>query len=480
MSPNSGGNAGSVTVDISGTGLNGATQASLVSPGGTVVTATATQLGDASQLYATFNLTGLAPGTYDVRLTQSGVTMTDRGGFTVTPGTPGHLSFHFNVPGATRSGQQGIITVNWVNDGGEDIAAPVLDVQADNATMRFSDETTFDGDTLEFLAINGNGPAGILPPGAQGSIQIAFVVNTDASSSNFTLSEEMNMPLNWPAAEAKLQPPDEPTAAWDAIYANFMTDVGTTTASFQALLDKEATYLSQLGEYTGEEARLMELEFQQAGDFGAIDQRYASGAFGLGVPDPTDVMATTDSFGDVTIQIGGEVRVFTPQSNGSYLGAPGDQGVLTSNNGTYQLREADGTIEVFGTDGRLSYVQDSNGNRTSAVYSGSASSQELVGSSGEATTFTYDSRGLVTQVTDPTGETTGYTYDATGQHLLSITDVSGTESFTYVSGTGTPERERDSVHHLPGRFAGVLHLRQPRPPDRNDRGWRRRSGDLLI
>ena len=107
VSPKTGGNAGSVTVDISGTGLNGATQASLLSPGGTVIAATATQFGDASQLYATFNLTGLPTGTYGVQLKQAGQTVTDSGAFTVTTGTPGHLSFQFNVPGATRAGQAG-------------------------------------------------------------------------------------------------------------------------------------------------------------------------------------------------------------------------------------------------------------------------------------------------------------------------------------------------------------------------------------
>ena len=432
VSPNTGGNAGSVTMDISGTDLSATAQANLVSPGGNVIAATATQFGNASQLYATFNLTGLATGVYGVQLKQAGQTVTESGAFTVGKGTPGHLSFQFNVPGATRSGQEGIITVDWVNDGGEDIAAPILDVQADNADLRFSDDTAYDGDTLEFLAINGSGPAGVLPPGATGSIQIPFIIDTDANSSNFELAEQMEMPLNWSAAEANLQPPDEPTAAWNAIYANFMADVGTTTASFQALLDKMATYLSQLGEYTGEEGRLMALEFQQAGDFGAIDQDYTSGAFGLGVPDPTNITATTDSSGDVTVEIGGEVRDFTLESNGSYEAAPGDTGVLTLSNGAYQIREADGTIEAFGTNGKLSYVEDTNGNRTSAVYSGSELTK-FVDSDGETTTFTYNGQGLVTQITDPASETTDFTYDSAGQHLLSIADPSGTETFTYVS-----------------------------------------------
>ena len=153
------------------------------------------------------------------------------------------------------------------------------------------------------------------------------------------------------------------------------------------------------------------------------------------MPDPTNITATADSSGNVTIQIGGEVRTFALQPNGSYQGAPGDTGVLTLTNGAYQIREADGTIEDFGTDGRLSYVQDSNGNRISAVYNGSQLTQ-LVDSFGETTTFTYNGQGLVTQITDPVGETTTFRYDAAGQHLLSITDPSGTESFTYVAGQG--------------------------------------------
>ena len=45
----------------------------------------------------------------------------------------------------------------------------------------------------------------------------------------------------------RLQPEFVPNDAWDAIFTNFTADVGTTLGQYQAALDGDATYLSQLG-----------------------------------------------------------------------------------------------------------------------------------------------------------------------------------------------------------------------------------------
>src|SRR5262249_60500291 len=105
-------------------------------------------------------------------------------------------------------------------------------------------------------------------------------------TSSFTLLKQRNVPLNWSVAKASLRPANIPAAAWDVIYANFLADAGSTEAQFENLLDREATYLSQLGEYTPDESRLLQLEFAQAGDFGAVAQRNTLGALGYGVAEP--------------------------------------------------------------------------------------------------------------------------------------------------------------------------------------------------
>lgn len=441
VSPATVGNSGPVTLTIAGAKFENSAHASLIAPDNSVIAATSVRRLDATHLQATFNLAGKSTGSYGVRIAQGVETATAAGALTVTTGATGHLKVDFIVPGGVRTGRQGTVTVEYTNDGGADLPAPILIVTSTSPTLRFTTDVNTRGDTAEFLAINPTGDAGVLPPGARGSIDLNFVATTDAAANSiqFTLASQSSQadttPLDWTAAKEKLRPPTVPTDAWDAIYANFMDDVGTTLGSFQAMLDRMATYLSRLGEYTGDEGRLLALEFQQAGAFGAIARRYQLGAFGRGMPDPTAISATTDEDGNVTILANNRSRMFLIQGNHTYRGGNGDLGVLTRQDGAYRLREPNGTIVAFRTDGRFDYTQDSNGNRLTANYT-SGRLTSYTDNFGDTTTLTYNLRGRIIRATDPVGRQTDYAYDASGDHLLSVSDAQGMTQFSYVAGQG--------------------------------------------
>ena len=74
----------------------------------------------------------------------------------------------------------------------------------------------------------------------------------------------------------------------------------------------------------------------------------------------------------VVADTNGEMRRFQPDSRSSnYFDQPGEHGVLIANSdGTFSLRETDGTLMHFLAGGQLDYVQDTNGNRITAGYSG--------------------------------------------------------------------------------------------------------------
>src|SRR5581483_3715818 len=236
------------TLTINGAALTADAQPTVLAPDGSSVPALATQLDSATQLQATFDLTGKATGSYGIKVSQGGQTATAANALTVTAAAAGHLTVHFSVPGIVRVGSQGTLTVDYTNDGGADLPAPILDVTSSIPTLRFTTDANARGDTVEFLAINPTGPAGVLPPGAHGSASFDFVAPTDLSSGTmqFQLGQQSSLadtaPLDWAAAESQLQPVGVPAPAWDAVYANFTADVGTTLGSFQALLDREATY----------------------------------------------------------------------------------------------------------------------------------------------------------------------------------------------------------------------------------------------
>jgi hypothetical protein len=231
VSPSTAGNSGQVTLTINGSLLTSATLASLIAPDNSVIPALATHLTDATQLQATFDLTGKDTGKYDVRITRGGNTATAAEALTVNVGTPGNLRVEFLVPGQIRAGRQGTVTVQYTNDGGADLPAPILTITSNNPTLRFAGDANARGDTVEFLAINQSGPAGVLPPGARGSIDIIFIAGTDPGNGDiqFRLLRQSTLAdnelLDWAAAKEKLRPPSVPADAWDAVYAKFMADV---------------------------------------------------------------------------------------------------------------------------------------------------------------------------------------------------------------------------------------------------------------
>jgi RHS repeat-associated protein len=128
-------------------------------------------------------------------------------------------------------------------------------------------------------------------------------------------------------------------------------------------------------------------------------------------------------------------RQFVRQKDGSYQGTGADHATLTSAGGHFTLRELDGTVPSFLPDGRLDYVQDRNGNRITAGYTGTLLTS-LSHSDGDQLTLAYDAQGRLRTVTDPVGRTVTYSYDAADEHLTGVSSAQGTYAYTYVTGQG--------------------------------------------
>ena len=96
---------------------------------------------------------------------------------------------------------------------------------------------------------------------------------------------------------------------------------------------------------------------------------------------------------------GGVDRFFTKNPNGTYTGWIGDHGVLALAGGLYRLVETDQTVWQFRTDGRLDFVQDTNGNRVTLGYTGGLLTS-LTHSSGEQLLLAYNAAGRLVSVTE--------------------------------------------------------------------------------
>jgi len=376
------------------------------------------------------------------------------------------VSLQLHVPPSSSYGVNNSLVVEYSNTGSTAVPAPVVLLSADNANLWLPSDPAVSDSTLQLLATGPTGSAGTLAPGASGTIVVDYTATSStASAVNFSVGQlATGQTINWASLEAGMEPVTIPANAWNAVFANFTTNVGSTTDSYQAALDADATYLAQLGEPTNDVAQLVAYEINKAADSFStptlgdnidaslptpgslsltfdrwfqpgIAGRYQMGTLGLGWTDNWAITASTDSSGNVTINESGTLRYFAMQSDGAYVANLGDHGVLTAlSGGGYQLTETDGSSTVFNTDGTLDYVQDSNGNRITATYT-SGLLTRLTASNGEYLALTYTS-GLLTKVTDSTGEVSTYAYDSTGQYLLSYTDEFGTTSYSYVTGQG--------------------------------------------
>ncbi len=475
VTPDHGSNLGSVTLTVDGAKFNGNEQVVVVASDGTIRTATSVQWANSTEVWATFDLRGLAVGTYDVKvmdLVQGTAILAHA--FQVTNGPAGQVSVDLVLPQYIRAGQTGVVQVNYANTGETDIAAPLIDLQTAQAVFNNAGAATGTGE-VQFLGTATSGPAGILQPGAQGSVSFSYIpVNPQPHEKiGFTVSTmDPSAPGDWSSVWAGLQSalhlPTVGAADWNNIWAAFVSLVGTTPASVSNALACAATELAQAGQPTNDLSALIGFELLQAtGSLtgttlsksvdiaagsspfslslvrtysGTLLDRNAVGGFGQGWATNYDMRAVTDAQGNVFVQSPGTLHVFTLQADGRYAAQAGDAATLTASGGLYRMKDGSGTTEQFRADGKLASLTDGNGNVVSLAYTGSGVlSQVTSQATGETITLASDAQGRITSAASSRGGSVTYDYSADDARLLSATGVIGTASYAYAAATGTAD-----------------------------------------
>ncbi|MBI5567613.1 MAG: hypothetical protein HY870_22130 [Chloroflexi bacterium] len=340
------------------------------------------------------------------------------------------------APRFTRVQREFAVLVVYHNPSALNVPARVIVVDSALARFRWPNEPGPRGTFVQLLAVNPNpdGPAGIIPPGASGSV--VLLAQPITSTPNVFIDVNVNLlkpgVINWDAMANAFRPNAIPDAVWNAIKANPPSHGATwTTAQYEAMLIQQAQYLRDLGTDTRDVDRLNAFFVGQLGNFGEVALRQQLGALGYGLPDPTRIRIDTNAQGDVIVTVGQIQRAFRPQRGGGWKGLPGDEAQLTQSAGAFTLREKDGVRLVFWPDGNLNYVEAPNTNRVTANYTGA----QLTGFSntrGDSVSFTYNPQGRLSAVTDAVGRVTTYVYDAPGDHLINIVKPEGTITYTHV------------------------------------------------
>jgi len=359
--------------------------------------------------------------------------------------------------------------------------------------------------SVQILA-SGSTP-GVLQPGESETVPVYYAGWLRAQLLDFqyppiiftlgTVTTDTNLMMNWSSQRDSLRPVSIPAAAWNAIYANLEVQFGASTqqggsgdvlglaADFVQTLDGYAAYLAQLGEDVTDINQLWSFAVQQAIGFSPIRQltsvvdaqvatpglalqfgrsfsssllgRYEMSPLGSGWTLAGGWGRSLQAQPDGTVDIldgDGSDRRFQPGRQGGYVDQAGDHGTLTAfGDGTFTIRELNGIVTGFRADGRIGYVQDTDGNRITAGYTGDLLTS-LTHSSGQFLHIAHNSAGLIASVTDSDGRTTTYQYDATNTYLLSVTGFDGrTTSYTYSTG-GTPQTNNAllSIKHTDNTF----------------------------
>ncbi|NTV63569.1 MAG: hypothetical protein HGA65_08545, partial [Oscillochloris sp.] len=470
--PRSAGNAGPVTLFLSGVGFSANSQVQLRDAAGATVSATNVRLLSNRQLLATVDLSGATPGTYTVEVVATGqapLTLADA--FTITTGKGAHLEARIEAPTSVRPQRVGTVWLHYANTGDADLPAPVFTIaNAGNPLpMKLRPDDPYQSGPVQVLGISqSGGAAGVLSPGASGRIPISFRSDTSGLNIRFDLSvlEAGDQVIDWAAIEADLRPSDVSAELWPLIWNRFVAQVGSTGADYQRALTERASHLSQYGEYVSDVRSLLGMMLNEAAGsaaqvtlaasldatapatalplaFGRVAtsdavQRFTPGPFGAGWRH--NLAYTLQRSDQSTVMITGPTgatRRFVKNHAGAWQGEAGDPGALSQPGGGYRLTEVSGLQWQFDASGQLTTISEPNGNRITLGYSGENLTQ-ISHSNGQQFTLEYNGQGRISRLTDHAGRATVYSYDGSGLYLQQVTALGGlATSYSYTGASNT-------------------------------------------
>jgi RHS repeat-associated protein len=498
--PAQGSNAGTATITVFGAGFTPKTVVGLTA-GGVNRPAKNVIFQSSQLLFATFDLTGLTPGPYEIHLQDGDRQATAPQPFTVTTGNPGHLDVFVNAPSRILRFRVGALNVEYVNAGDTDL--PGVTLQLASSEARFGSAIApglLNTPALDFTTTltSPAGAGGVLAPGGDGFFFTNFTsivpepgnIEVFPTPLRFNVSTPTQTPLNLEFLKTMLRPALLPPDAWDAIFANFVARIGDTVESLQSAMNEAAAYLNELGEDASDPNLVIAFLLQLAdnaipgGTLAAstdatapapglslslsrvyqqpISRRYQLGEFGRGWMTPYDMTLQADSSGRFVLYWPGGTSSFQPDGGTSLQahGLFGDPGVLVGAaadpfghlTGPATLHEVDGTEYRFEADGKLHQIRDPNGNTITLNYTDGLLTS-LVHSDGDQFKLDYNAQGRVIRLTDQAGRVTNYAYDAAGEHLLHVDGPFGFENYVYETGTGAAREHalktitiRDGTH----------------------------------
>lgn len=479
--PPSHGTETDLQLTLEGSGFRRPLGVSLIGGGGAVYDATTVAVDSYTMATAWFTAGAVPPGHYTVRVAADGQAAELQGALEIVDGGSAQLDVNLILPPAVGHAVASTLYVEYANIGNVSMPAPLLQLTAmqdgvpaalltlDESRVRLGlwggavldteDDTVVAlppgfSTAVEFLA-SGEIP-GMLMPGESYRRPVYYAGCLQPWGVAFPpLEWELGMvdandqtAMQWDALKDDSRPDYVREDAWDIVWANFLAQAGETAGDYIAMLSRNARILHRQGLRIQEVESLLAFSFRQAEGLSLLDalavtvdaaleapglplffeRRYAQpvsrrfelGPLGRGWTHNWQIRLKVEPDRSITVtDSSGMPRIFTPDRRyaGRYLSVPGDHGSLRAVSGGYRLTEKDGLVWMFSTSGRLSWVEDTNGNRISLEYMDGQLTR-LGHSAGPELTLTYQGSRLHT-LTDRQGRQTIFSYQG-GEYLATV------------------------------------------------------------
>jgi RHS repeat-associated protein len=382
ISPVKGGNAGFVTVEIKGGWLDPNATVMLVrSNYEDILAQNVFGSSNGTALIATFNLQGKASGEWNLTvINPNGRNVTAHDSFSIEESGKSELWVEIVGREKIRSGRPAQYILRYGNSGNVDMPAPLFVIFTSGTYPEVSLSLTngeFNKDTLQILG-KGTGSQGILNPGSSYSIPFYMRTNND---------NIYDLQVSAVTGDQILEV-NNLASALDAIYP-----APSIPLEFGRVFLKNSAYYGPLGYgwVHGYDARLKELS------------------------DGTVVLVKGNSYSSFFLRNG----------SGNYTEFRGHNTLSKKPDGTFILKEIDGTTYGFRTDLRFDHVEDVNGNRISAVYDSGNNLTKIQHSDGDFFDLEYNANVRISRLIDHRGRVTEYQYNPDGTLLLNVTTPDG-------------------------------------------------------
>ena len=257
-----GGTAGKRTIEIHGTNFDRTVTSSLVSQAGYRVPAIAYVRPGSLRLFATFDLTNVPAGTYDVVIeNNAGGKHVVTGGFEVVAGGGALVQASLVLPDAFRRtnlivSETYSFTLTWSNSGLNDAPAPILDLVSSEPfgdTLAQAKAKQGSSERLFYGAMEGDGPLGIILPGQSRTVTYFVAPRTRAEVPEPTpntysvtrLYGEANQLFDWESVRDEIKPAGMSDVEFQPIFDRIKADVGATNGDYLRMLSATATLIGR-------------------------------------------------------------------------------------------------------------------------------------------------------------------------------------------------------------------------------------------